>query len=148
MLLKAQFIGNLGAEATVRQQQNGDNAITFRVAVTEKRKDQDITTWINCTLWKRADQGTAIAQYLTKGQKVYIEGKPSVRAYQDQSGNTQASFDVMVNHVELLGGQQNQGAAPNQPSKQVHPHYAAPAQRQAPAPDPFAGADSNDDLPF
>ena len=144
MLLKTQFIGNLGAEATVRQQQNGDNAISFRVAVTEKRKDQDITTWINCTIWKRADQGTTIAQYLTKGQKVYIEGKPSVRAYQDQSGNTQASFDVMVNHVELLGGaQQTQSANHSQ-----QPRAAAPVQRQAPAPDPFAGADSNDDLPF
>lgn len=144
-MIKLSLIGNIGGDATVRTLDNGSTAISFSVAVTEKRKDQEITTWAACTIWKYNDQPTTIAQYLKKGQKVYVEGKPSVRTYVTKEAQTGASLEVRVDFVELLGGAQAapqqapQSAPVAQPRSQSVPQATAQAS-------PFFGND--DDVPF
>jgi single-strand DNA-binding protein len=151
MLNRFSFIGNLGQDAQVRTLDSGTSAISFSVAVTEKYKDkqgntQEITTWVSCTRWVPQGGSTALANYLLKGQKVYVEGKPSARAYLTQANEPAAVLDVRVEKIELLGGAQAQAAPQAQ---------AAAPQPQAPRPsapqrynhndlDPEA----HDDLPF
>ena len=62
----ATITGRLGQDATTRQV-NEYYAISFSLAITEKQKDKDVTSWINCTYWSKSDK---IAQYLTKGKLV------------------------------------------------------------------------------
>lgn len=112
-MLKLQAIGTLGKDATVNNV-NGKNVINFSIAHSEKFKDRDgnqqeKTTWVDCAMWR--DQ-TTVAQYLTKGTKVYIEGAPEVRTFQKNDGTSAATLSVRVNQLELLGGGQrndNQG---------------------------------------
>lgn len=102
------IIGHLGQDAEVRQAQNA-TAISFSVAVTESWKDaagtkQSRTTWFNCTKWVKPES-TALARYLTKGTKVYVEGKISVRAWNHPtSGEANGSLELRVNEIILLGG--------------------------------------------
>jgi len=112
---KHTFTGNLGADAQVRTLDNGSSAISFNVAVTEKFKDrngqqQELTTWVGCTYWRTQQQGTAVAQYLKKGTRVLIEGRPSVRMYEKSDGTHGTSLDCRVETLELIGGQQQQQA--------------------------------------
>lgn len=104
-MIKLQIIGNLGKDCVVNTV-NGKNVINFTVAHTEKYRDsqgnnQEKTTWVDCAYW--ADK-TGVAQYLTKGKQVYVEGQPEARAFQRNDGTAGASLSVRVREIQLLGG--------------------------------------------
>ena len=148
---KTTIIGNIGRNAEVRVIDGGATAISFSVACTEKRKDQDYTTWYSCTIWRQAGQPIKIADYLVKGQKVYCEGKPGVRAFLKGDGTANASLELRVDYVELLGGATQQ--QPSHEAAGLKPDWYAPEsqanavtnnQPAAPAPT----NDGVDDLPF
>jgi len=136
------IIGNIGQDAQVRQAAaNGNTPISFSVAVSEKRGQEEHTEWFSCTKWVQSGGSTAIANYLKRGTKVAVEGKVSTRAYTDRDGQTRASLEVNVQNIELLGGgqQQQQPAAPVAPASmpQPTPHSFHPTSNQ-----------KSDDLPF
>ena len=114
-MIKLQVIGNLGKDCLVNTV-NGKNVINFTVAHTEKFRDsqgnnQEKTTWVDCAYWT---DRTAIAQYLTKGKEVYVEGTPEVRTFTRQDGTAGASLSLRVREVQLLGGRADSGG--NAPS--------------------------------
>lgn len=143
------FIGHLGKDADVRTIESGATVIAFTVAVTETWKDkqgnkQEKTTWVNCSIWRQPGSSIAIGQYLRKGTKVLVEGKPEARAYQKNDGTAGASLEVRVDNLELLSSlQQQQGqpqqAAPQQRGvsqeqiRQQNAGYVAPQQFSQPA---------------
>ncbi len=105
-MLKSIVIGNLGADAIIREW-NGKQAISFSVAHNEKYKDSqgvqhEKTIWVNCTLWRNSD--TNLVQYLRKGQLVYLEGLPDVKVYQNKSGQFVPDFGLTITNLQLLGG--------------------------------------------
>ena len=114
-MIKMQIIGNLGKDCVVNTV-NGKNVINFTVAHTEKYKDsqgnqQEKTTWVDCAYW--ADR-TGIAQYLTKGKQVYVEGTPEARSFQRNDGTPGASLSLRVRDIQLLGGRgEGGGSAPS-----------------------------------
>lgn len=146
------FIGNVGSDAEIRTINDNQRAvISFSVAISEKWKNaageqQEKTTWVKCSIWRKPDQ-TGIAQYLKKGQSVYVEGTPNARAWVDKDGNAQATLEVTVQDVQLLGG-----AKPAQPTFGGHPlgnvTVPPPAAAQTPAPPIAPGQVYPDDLPF
>ena len=69
-MVQITILGNLTKDAEVRNTQGEYKAISFSVAVNEKRKDkEDASAFFNCTYWSKSDK---IAQYLTKGKKVLV----------------------------------------------------------------------------
>jgi single-strand DNA-binding protein len=109
-MIKMQVIGNLGKDCTVNTV-NGKNVINFTVAHTEKYKDsqgtqQEKTTWVDCAYWT---DRTAVAQYLTKGKQVFVEGQPEARSFQRNDGTAGASLSLRVREVQLLGGRGETG---------------------------------------
>jgi len=138
MKLKLEIIGNLGADATVREV-NASKAIGFSVAHSEKYKnhegiDVEKTTWVNCTFWKYQGQSTEIAKYLKKGTMVAIEGIPSVRGYQNQQGQNAASLDCRVTDLRLL-------SVPKNSENEIE-------DTSTKTPEPIKNLGDPDDLPF
>ncbi len=119
-MIKMQVIGNLGKDCVVNTV-NGKNVINFTVAHTEKYKDsqgnqQEKTTWVDCAYW--VDR-TALAQYLTKGKQVFVEGQPEARSFQRNDGTPGASLSLRVRDVQLLGGRgEATGTGSYQPASQ------------------------------
>lgn len=69
-MVQITILGNLTKDAEVRNTQGEYKAISFSLAVNEKRKDkEDASAFFNCTYWCKSDK---IAQYLTKGKKVLV----------------------------------------------------------------------------
>ena len=147
-MIKMQIIGNLGKDCVVNTV-NGKNVINFTVAHTEKYKDsqgnqQEKTTWVDCAYW--ADR-TGIAQYLTKGKQVYVEGQPEARSFQRNDGTPGASLSLRVRDIQLLGGRgESGGSAPSY-------NYNNAAANTAPAsnsniPSASEITEPIDDLPF
>lgn len=91
---KKLIIGTLGKDAEVKSIA-GNNYTVFDVAV----KDREETIWINCL---KFDKEGKLAPYLHKGDKVFIEGTPRIKAFVNKSGEAIATETVMVDNLEFV----------------------------------------------
>ena len=104
-MLKAEVIGNLGADA-VRNQGNDGMYISFRVAhsttFTNKSTGEVTknTTWVSCTL--NGDGGN-VFDYLKSGERVFVRGYLSSRVYTGRGGQMHAGLNIAVQELELCG---------------------------------------------
>jgi single-strand DNA-binding protein len=123
------IIGNLGRDPELSYTPQGTAVCKFSVATNERRRDkageqQDITTWFRVTAWGK--QAENISRYLTKGRKVYLEGRLHVEEWTDREGKPRQSLEVNASEVQFIdsagaGGvegipvrqQQQQGGAPS-----------------------------------
>ena len=106
-MLKVEVIGNLGADAEVKESQ-GSKFVTFRVAHSEKYTDQQgkehtNTEWVDCTM---NDVESKVIQYLRQGVKVFVRGNARTRVYSSPKDRVmKAGLQISVREVELCGGQ-------------------------------------------
>jgi len=102
MLFDTNVIGNLTKDAEFKAGNQGD-FLAFDIAVNlSKTKVQ----YISCTIGN-IEYAQKIAQYLTKGTKVYLNGMPKADAFISKDGAAKSVFRLFVNKVELLGGNQD-----------------------------------------
>lgn len=106
---KAMIIGNLGNGPELRYTQNQTPVATFSVASTERWKDsdgnkQEHTEWHRVVVWKGLAE--VCNEHLSKGSKVFIEGKLRTRKWEDQDGNIRYSTEIIARDLEMLGGRQ------------------------------------------
>lgn len=105
-MLQLQIIGNLGADAEVKEF-NGSKGVCFNVAHTERWTDDqgtkhESTTWISCIL---NGDGGKLLPYLKKGTTVFVEGSGSARCYSSpKEKRFVAGLNLSVRHIELVGG--------------------------------------------
>lgn len=105
MVNKVILIGNLGADPEIRYTQSGTPVVNFRIATTERWKDQngqqqEQTEWHNIVAWRRLAE--ICGEYLSKGSRVYIEGKLQTRKWQDQNGNDRYTTEIVANEMKML----------------------------------------------
>jgi single-strand DNA-binding protein len=108
------IIGNLGADAEmVYVGKKETPKATFRIAATVRLRTngeaaaREQTEWFNCILWgKRAE---ALSPYLSKGSRVYVEGRTETHSWEDDSGKTRYRTEVRVNELVFLGGRNGGG---------------------------------------
>src|SRR6187397_2572747 len=146
-MIKLQVIGNLGKDCVVNTV-NGKNVINFTVAHTEKYRDsqgnnQEKTTWVDCAYWS---DKTGVAQYLTKGTQVYVEGQPEARSFQRNDGTPGSTLSLRVREVQLLGSKQDSGGVGSY--QQQNTASAAGLGSQSPVSSPSDITEAVDDLPF
>lgn len=139
MINKVILIGNLGADPEVRYTQNGTAVASFRVATTENYTKKDSgekvenTEWHKIVAWDRL--GQICGEYLSKGSKVYIEGKLQTRKWDDKDGNTRYTTEVVAREMKMLS---SRGAGGGESSNS----YAD----EPPLAEPPSGIE--DDVPF
>lgn len=92
------IVGNLGKDPVFT---DGESPVArFSVAVTRKRKDGDLTTWWNVTVWR--GQAKVAAQYLKKGSQVLVSGTPYLDTYLKDGVNKEI-LKLDANDIQLLG---------------------------------------------
>jgi single-strand DNA-binding protein len=107
-LNKAILIGNVGQDPELKFTQGGQAVLRIRLATTEKYKNQagelqERTEWHSVTVWGK--RGEALANIITKGKQLYIEGRIQTRAYDDKNGGAKRyATDINALEVILLGG--------------------------------------------
>lgn len=132
-------IGNLGKDPEMRFMPNGNAVCNFSIAISERYKDKtsgemkEITEWVNIVMFGKLAE--IAGEYLTKGSKVYVEGKLKTEKYTDKTtGQDRYTTKVVAEKMDMLSGKGE----------------AKPAQAKAEKPSqPEAGfADMDDDIPF
>ena len=98
------LIGNVGQDPELRYTPDGNPVANFSIAVNRRRRVgdeyKDETEWFNIVCFSRTAEN--VNQYLTKGQKVYVEGRFQSSEYVGQDGNQRKSFEVIANEVTFL----------------------------------------------
>src|SRR5215813_12536577 len=108
-LCKVIVIGNLGRDPEKRYTQDGRPVTRFSVAATTRRRERDgewadHTEWFSVTVFGR--QAETLAERITKGTRVYVEGRLESRQYETQNGGKGFSLDVVANEVIPLDTRQ------------------------------------------
>ncbi len=154
-LNKAMIIGNLGRDPEMRYTPSGQAVTQFTVAVNRNYKGQngewqEETEWFRVVVW--GQQAERAAEYLRKGNKVYIEGRLQTRQWEDQTGAKRYTTELVANQVTNLErrvrDESEEGAAApaSRPSRPATP---APAAEGAESGGGEKFDDGNfDDLPF
>ena len=88
---KMLVIGNLGRDPEMRYTPSGQAVTNFSVATsyrytTADGESREETEWFNVSVWGR--QAESCNQYLSKGRKVYVEGRLKSRTYETRDGQT------------------------------------------------------------
>ncbi len=104
-LNKVMLIGNLGGEPEMRFTPNGNPVTSFRVATNRvynspegERKEE--TEWFSVVTWNKTAENCN--QFLTKGQRVYVEGRLHTRTWEGQDGQKRSRVEVIADRVIFL----------------------------------------------
>ena len=109
------FIGNLGGDAELKQV--GENTVLeFSVGDSTGFGDRKVTNWLRCGLW--GTRGSKIAEYLTKGTKVFVSGELTLRPWTTSEGVERISPDVNVHSIDFAGGKQDSPQAQQAPAQE------------------------------
>jgi single-strand DNA-binding protein len=104
-LNKVMIIGNLGRDPEMRYMPNGKAVTNFSVAVGRNTRTADgemreDTEWFNVVMFEKLAEISN--QYLTKGQKVYIEGRLQTRSWDGNDGQKHYRTEVVANQMIML----------------------------------------------
>jgi len=144
---KVILIGHLGKDAETRFTPAGVAVTSFSVATNRRWKDQQTgewkeeTDWAKVVLWRQEN----LANYLTKGKQVYVEGRLQTRSYDDKEGKKQYMTEVVAEEVILLGGR-GEGPGPETGPQPVSMPRSAPKARADES--PMDQGITDDDVPF
>lgn len=152
---KAILLGNLGKDAELTFLPSGQPVCKFSLATNRSWKDkngdwQEETEWHNIVLW--GEQAERYAQYLTKGQKIYIEGRIKSRTWEGKDGSKHNATDIVAERVVFVSGRgAEEGAAPRPAQAQAQAQARPTVAPAAPAPAADEGISpeiTDDDIPF
>jgi len=106
-LNKMLAIGNLGTDPEMRYLPSGVPVTSFRLATTRRYTTSDgerreETEWFTVNAWRNLAE--LCNQYLTKGRRVYVEGRLNSRSWQGQDGQTRFNNEITADQVLFLGG--------------------------------------------
>lgn len=150
---KVILIGHLGRDAETKFTPGGAAVTRFSVATNRRWKDQqsgewkEETDWSNVVLWRSEN----LANYLTKGKQVYVEGRLQTRSYEDKDGKKVYATEVVAEDVILLSGQGGGGPRGGDEYSQQPVSMPRSAQRSSappPAQDDYSQGITDDDVPF
>ncbi len=144
-LNKVMLIGHLGDEVKMHYFEGGGCIGRFPLATNEtytsKQTNERVTNteWHNIVVRNKAAE--ICEKYLSKGDKVYIEGRLKTRKWQDESGNDRYSTEIQCTDFTFLTTKkESEGNASNTAVAQK------PAAKQPEDSEPIGEED--DDLPF
>ena len=138
------LIGNLGDEIKIHYFEGGGCIGRFPLATNEtytsKQTNERVTNteWHNIVVRNKAAE--ICEKYLSKGDKVYIEGRLKTRKWTDDKGNERYSTEIQCNDFTFLSTKK-ESANNNAQSAPSAEKTVAKAQVK-----PIEDAD--DDLPF
>lgn len=105
MVNKVILIGNLGQDPEVKHTPSGTAVATLNIATNRRFKDrdgnlQDETEWHRVIVWDKSAE--FCGNYLSKGSKVYVEGRLQTRKWKDQSGADRYTTEIIAATVQNL----------------------------------------------
>ena len=94
------LVGNLTRDPEIRYVGSGAAVTKFTLAVNRRSKQQEETDYIDCVAWDKLAE--TCNTYLKKGMSALVDGRLSIRSYDDKDGNKRKATEVVVNTMQML----------------------------------------------
>lgn len=140
-LNKVMLIGHLGDEVKMHYFDGGNCLGRFPLATNETYTNRQTgekvtnTEWHNIVVRNKAAE--VCEKYLSKGDKVYVEGRLKTRQWQGEDGTTRYTTEIHVQEFTFLSTK-SEGQEQGRPASQNQPKMSEPVDQPEP----------EDDLPF
>ncbi len=104
-LNRIQLIGHLGKDPETKCVSSGHQVTTLKLATSEAFKDkedkwQQVTQWHTLILWGKLAEYAA--QHLSKGEKIYAEGKLQYREFTTPEQGRKKVAEIQVDRIFSL----------------------------------------------
>lgn len=104
-LNRATVLGNVTRDPEVRQTATGQSVCSFGVATNRSWTDasgkkQEAVEFHNIVAWGKLAE--ICGQYITKGRKVYIEGRLQTREWEGQDGAKRQRTEIVTDNMIIL----------------------------------------------
>jgi single-strand DNA-binding protein len=153
------LVGRLTRDAEMKFTPSGLAVSKFSIAVNRSRKvgDQweEEASFFDATLWGRSAE--SLSQYLVKGKQIALDGELRQDRW-EQDGQKRSKVEIVVNNLQLLGGQGQGGqssggsyASRGESSRASEGNWGSggsQTSRPAPAPKENLSDNFSDDIPF
>ncbi|UQA94258.1 single-stranded DNA-binding protein [Streptomyces halobius] len=97
-------VGNLVDDPELRFTPSGAAVAKFRVASTPRTFDRQTNEWkdgeslfLTCSVWRQAAEN--VAESLTRGTRVVVQGRLKQRSYEDREGVKRTVYELDVDEV-------------------------------------------------
>lgn len=102
------LMGNLTKDPIVNEYGKGKDAGLCARITLAVRRNADDTDFISCVAFGKTAE--MIDSYVTKGDKIAIEGRIQTGSYEDKDGNTRYTTDVVISRVHFAGSKKKDDA--------------------------------------
>ncbi len=140
------LIGNLGGDPEMRYTPNGRPVTSFSIATTNRYtvegEQREETQWFRVSTWNRTAE--VCNQYLSKGSKVYVEGRLQGRQWEGQDGVQRFSMEINADRVLFLDRPSDRTSSNEEPIVE----FNRPDFNQPEASDINEFQEPGNDLPF
>lgn len=104
-LNRAQLVGNLTRDPELRYTPQGTAVCSFGLATnrswtTESGEKRDEAEFHRIVAWNKLAE--LCSQFLTKGRKVYLEGRLSTRSWNSADGTQRQATEIIISDMILL----------------------------------------------
>ncbi len=108
---RVELLGRVGSDPELRKTQNGTAVVQLRLATDRRSRDESgesQTDWHTVVCWDK--QAEAVAQYVHKGERVYVAGRLNHHTWETDSGERRSRTEVHASEVIFLGSSNGRGS--------------------------------------
>ncbi|CAM4211185.1 single-stranded DNA-binding protein [Erysipelothrix inopinata] len=145
MINRTILVGRLTRDPELRKTNTGKSVASFTLACNRRFGQQEQADFINCVAWEKSAE--FLANYLSKGALISVEGRIQSRSYEDATGKRVYVQEVVAETIQSLESKaQSQRTQASQDSFQ--PSYQADPEPSFSVDDEPVLDITSDDLPF
>ena len=103
---KVELLGRVGADPEMKYTASGITVTQLRLATDRGRKNgESETDWHTVVVWDKLAE--AVAQYVEKGQRLYVAGRLVQNSWQGDDGQRRYRTEVHAQEVVFLDSSRN-----------------------------------------
>ncbi len=137
-MLYTHTIGRIGKDCKVITGAHG-TFMAVDIAVDDYSKGENITTWVRVR--SSRENHIRLAEYLTKGRLILVEGTVSASLWKDRQGESHVQLAMNADSIAFVN-------AGRKEEQNDNPKKAAKAKSDKPMPPMDAPAPDEKDMPF
>jgi len=151
-LNRAQLIGNLTRDPELRYTPSGTAVCSFSIATnrnwtTDTGEKKEEVEFHRIVAWNKLAE--LCSQFLTKGRKVFVEGRLTTRSWAAQDGTQKQTTEIIINDMILLDNRRNGEEVSHEEVAEVAeeaPKAKATSKKAVKEEEPVAAAPSEDEV--
>lgn len=133
-LNRVQLIGNLTRDPELRYTPSGAAVCSFSIATnrawtTDSGEKKEDAEFHRIVAWNKLAE--ICSQFLTKGRKVFVEGRLSTRSWTAQDGTQKQTTEIVISDMILLDNRRTEGEVPERKEEEIEkPKKGAKSEKE------------------